>query len=61
MTKPDTVDVATSGSVDRHDTCAECGKPMLYRCGDGVTLRVVSSFCGNIQGSCLMALVEISE
>lgn len=52
--------VATSGSVDRDDVCAECGADMYYRIRPGDwTWRIVASFCGDIR--CPAAFKEIPE
>ena len=53
----DHVEVATSGTVARHDRCWACQHPMLYRVdGEG---HVTESFCGN--PDCHMFVVEIEE
>lgn len=49
--------VATSGTIDRDDECAQCGEPMLF-CVDDAE-KVKASFCGNFD--CPLFLVEIDE
>lgn len=56
---PDRVEVATSGSIDRHDKCKHCGDPMLYRVSSTTGGGIRSSFCGNSE--CIAFLAEIPE
>ena len=53
----DTVKVATSGTINRHDCCSSCGVPMLYRVDELGT--VWETFCGN--SVCIAFLIEIPE
>ena len=52
------VELATTGAVDRDDTCATCGEPMFYRVD--ASGRVVSSMCAALM-TCPAALLEIPE
>jgi hypothetical protein len=53
----DHVEVATGGTIERHDRCEVCSEPRLYHVD--ATGNVNGSLCGNWR--CPWFLVEIPE